>query len=215
PSVFGNAYAGEVVPAFVDLVNNVALRQPNPDRPIVSRGKFSLWGIAPEVVGFNPSPLLTDQSRAIERESRIVERIQPEAYQLLLTPEQVVFEVLRKDPKTQADTAVLTASGDDPGGFRVPRGLSVKDGVYTARLRVNGVQLQGSVQSPQVPLPVCPLVGLKTPIVTLELVRDPANDRTCGEPAKLRFSLCLDSRVTILVDGRPLVAAVDGAPQNV
>src|SRR5262249_57535860 len=132
-----------------------------------------------------------------------------------VTPEQVVFKVLRKDPKTQADTAVLTASGDDPKGFRVPRGLSVKDGVYTARLSVNGVQLQGSVQSPQVPLPVCPLVGLKTPIVTLELVRDPANDRTCGEPAKLRFSLCLDSRVTILVDGRPLVAAVDGAPQNV
>jgi RHS repeat-associated protein len=211
----GGSFYGEVVAAYVDATNMVALRVPNPDRPLIGSGDFSLWGIAPEVAGFDPTRLIVDQNRTLEKEAVAFERIRPDGYEALLAPDQVEFEILKKDPTTGAEVAVHAANGNDGKGLLIPRGLSLKDGVFTGRLSVFGVRPKDPIASPEVPIPACLLVDLKTPIVTLSLVRDPVNDRTCGEPAKLKFSLCLDSRVTILVDDRPLVAAVDGAGQNV
>lgn len=57
----------------------------------------------------------------------------------------------------------------------------------------------------------CPLLTLKDRRVVLELTLDQVNETLCGQPRPVRFGLCEAATVTFEVDGRPLMASIDGS----
>ena len=84
----------------------------------------------------------------------------------------------------------------------------------SARLLFGGDDPLGGVRSAVLEpgeVGACPLITLKDRRVVLELTLDTVNETLCGQPRPVRFGLCEASTVTFELDGRPLMASVDGS----
>jgi RHS repeat-associated protein len=201
-------------PAYVTDGNPPTVRRVKRfDRPWRYDNTFELWGIAPQLTGFTPSPILLSSTALVTRESMVSHQIAPAPYAALLDPREVIFQVHRTAPDG-TETQVLTAANTQPGGFRIPVGMPAPPGTYTGVLTIANANIttEARVDSPPRQVPICGVVHLKTPIVEFGLIRDPDNDVTCGHEKEMVFEVCWDSKVTVRVSGQILTASVDGSP---
>jgi hypothetical protein len=145
------------------------------------------------------------------RTSVVSHDVKPDEYLLLLSPNEVGFEVR----SASDDSLVVAANGAEAPRFEIPAGLALRSGDYYGQLRLQGVSAGGAdLTSDRFPLPICSLLDLETPVVRIRLTRDPVNGRACGTGDRLRFSLCRAARVTLTVKGEPFTGSLDGgAPQ--
>jgi hypothetical protein len=202
------AYGGEVDPATVDPDTLEVERVRDPARPVVIQDSFSLWGVAAAITGVDPTPVFLGDGGTVTRPSIVQHEILPPEYRALLEPRDV-----RLDLNSAAnDSTVLTGSGVDPRPFEIPAGLALPAGEYYARLRLRGVSAGGAdLASEKLALPVCSLLDLETPVVELKVVRDPLNGGLGGKEARIRFSVCRASTVSLSVGGETLRSSIDGA----
>ena len=201
------ATGGAVDPATVDPATLALERVKDPDRPVQIVDSFSVWGVEPKVTGVEPSPVFLSAAGRVTRESSVTHEIAPPEYRSLLAPNEVRFEVRAAED----DRLVLAANGAESQRFRIPAGLSLAAGEHYARLSLRGVSGSGAdLSSREFPVPICSLVELLTPHVKVKVIRDPLNDRLCGDGDKIRFTVCRPSRVTLTVKGAPFTASLDG-----
>jgi YD repeat-containing protein len=57
-------------------------------------------------------------------------------------------------------------------------------------------------------------VDLWTPRVSVQKTIDRVNDLSCSDPGRIAFVVCKPSRVSLTLEGSPLVASLDGAPET-
>ncbi|MGD8895882.1 MAG: transglutaminase domain-containing protein, partial [Acidobacteriota bacterium] len=204
------SYGGDVDPTTIDPLTLTVERVRDPDRAVVIEQDYSLWGAESRITAVEPTPVFLDGSGTVTRPSILHHDVQPPEYGSLLEPRRVELFVR----SAADDTAVLAGTGADPGPFEIPAGLSLPDGEYYAQVQLKGVSTDESdlptdLPSARYPLPICPLVDLETPEVQVHVVRDPLNERLCGNEGHLRFRLCRAARVTLNVAGRPFTGSID------
>ena len=203
---------GDVDPATVDRATLALTRVKDPARPVQIVDQFDLWGVEPKITELVPSPVFLGASGLVSRASTVVYQVRPPEYRALLAPNDLRFQVTAED-----DKVVLQATGAETPTFRIPAGLALPPGDYNARLNVlgvtgGGVGIGANLSSPPFPLPICSLLDLETPIVEVNLTRDPVNGTLCehGDKNRIRFRLCRSARVTLTVAGAPFTASLDG-----
>jgi hypothetical protein len=97
----------------------------------------------------------------------------------------------------------VSATGASADAFKIPAGLPLPGGGYTAQLSVLDLSQSGaSITSEPFPVPTCNLLNLFTQELELRVTRDPLNGTTCGEQRPINFMVCRDAVVTLTVDGR-------------
>ena len=182
------------------------------EKPHVFRHSFSLWGADAELKDLDPSPVLLSAEQLVRRSSSVTAEIRPATWAALLDPRFVIFDVLRLK-EDGSEQAVLTASGAEPGGFRVPQGLPVPPGDYTGRLTIHGTRFDdGNIESSRLAVPVCGVVELPDREIEFDLVRDPDNDVTCGAPPPSSSSCAGMPRSPFAWPGRSSPRGWTGAP---
>jgi RHS repeat-associated protein len=203
---------GWVDPTYVNVADPehpaLTTRVKDKARPLIFTGSVGLWGAKADLTVVTPAPVPVAPNGTAAKTCEVGHRIEPDAYRQLLEPTQVLFE-LRRDGQT-----ILQANGADSSGFVIPQGLPVPPARYTAHLALLNVTKGDSqiVARPPLEVPVCNLLQLETPRVTLAFTNDPLNETTCGHPSEIRFGLCRDAVVTLTLSGVPLTALVDENP---
>jgi YD repeat-containing protein len=197
---------GDVDSSTVDPVN-LTLTRVRDTRPTQIDDQFALWGVEATIENVEPSPVLLSSAGVVARPSLVRHDVRPPEYLDLLAPKDVAFEIR----SASDDGLVLAAAGAGSPEFEIPAGLALPSGQYYGELKLRGVSAaDADLRSERFPLPVCPLLDLKTPKVRIHLTRGPVNARACGKGDGLFFTLCRAARVTLRVGGKPFTASLDG-----
>jgi RHS repeat-associated protein len=200
-------YWNELDPDYVDPVTLAITRVRAPYGPWSESSGFGLWGIDVRLSDLQPTPVQVGAQGTVTEPSSIRAHVDPPEYRALLTPTDILFEIVR------GGETVLAANGTG-AQFSVPAGLPYPSDPHQGLLSVIGVSVVAAGGSPNVvseplDLPGCHLLALQTPVVEIELTADRVNGSVCAEDKEIEFFVCRASNVTLRVGGQVFEGYVD------